>query len=515
MSLPPRSFVLIDPEKELTIVPPRLPHAKILNEFIHPGDFFTIRKGTGGGSHGEEPIYVGLFLKACFALSEVPVLQRRGLANADVRAGACGGAGVVVGGFNDGVGGGGGVRGGGDAGASGGDGVVVDEDTGPFCLFRLLLMSDDGVNAPLIPFETYSVCKGMREVFLSNLGMWCRADDVLDIAFVEHVDMVQYGYSIFGGKGVSNSYIMYSHIKYKSNSNQFTIEYSPVNKLWSFCHHHPTFLNNSPSFNHRVLTQLGELRNVVNTLMHTPKAFQGVRKYAQVQIHLETWRYLARKLEKGAGGFERLFVRTKERLVSRRRYLVDMVQDKVRLPAPSEVLLIEDVDDLAAMRSIMGDAFGAGVRKVIKTGSGKIPLCIGDVLNVVCPPTKEQMDNISRVQGKSRKTDEEHALCRRKRDKIVLRYDPIVSKCYITIVFTRLVISDNEDALHVLRSLNHNTMVELLTRQQCVIVQYCCFEFEGGEYFATAVDGNMVSGESRDGRRQINVDASLCTLLDN
>ena len=119
------------------------------------------------------------------------------------------------------------------------------------------------------------------------------------------------------------------------------------------------------------------------------------------------------------------------------------------------------------------------------------------ISNIPHPSMKNEMDDITRIEGKSHKTDEEHALCRRKRDKIVLRYDPIVSKCYITIVFTRLVISDNEDALHVLRSLNHNTMVELLTRQQCVIVQYCCFEFEGGEYFATAVDGTMVSGESR------------------
>ena len=236
------------------------------------------------------------------------------------------------------------------------------------------------MNTPLIPFEIYSVYKGMREVVLSSLGMWCRADDVFDISFIEHVNMVQYGYSIFGGNGVSNSYIVYSHIKYKSNSNQLTIHYSPVNKLWSFSHHHPTFLHNSPSFNHRVLTQLGELRNVVTTLMHTPKAFQGARKYAQVQIHLETWRYLARTLEKGAGGFERLFVQKRNRLVSRRQYLVDMVQDKVRHPAPSEVLLIEDEEDLGAMRCILGDAFGAGVRKVIKTGSGMIPLCIGDVL---------------------------------------------------------------------------------------------------------------------------------------
>ena len=288
-----------------------------------------------------------------------------------------------------------------------------------------------------------------------------------------------------------------------------------MNKLWSFSHYHPTFLNNSPSFNHRVLTQLGELRSVVNSLMHTPKAFQGVRKYAQVQFHLETWRYLCRTLEDKAGGFERLFVHKRDRLVSRRRYLVDMVQDKVRYKTPSEVLLIEDEDDLVAMRRIMGDAFGAGVRKVIKTGSGKIPLCIGDILNVVCPPTKEEMDNISTIQGKSHKTDEEHALCRRKRDKIVLRYDPIVSKCYITIVFTRLVISDDEDALHVLRSINHNTMVDLLTAQQYVIGQYSRFQFDGGEYYATAVVGTMVSGESIDGRRQINVDASLCTLLDN
>ena len=95
--------------------------------------------------------------------------------------------------------------------------------------------------------------------------------------------------------------------------------------------------------------------------MHTPKVFQGVRKYAQVQLHLETWRYLSRTLEEGAGRLERLFVQKRNRLVSRRRYLVDMVQDKQRYNTPSEVLLIEDWDDLVAMRRIMGDAFGAGV----------------------------------------------------------------------------------------------------------------------------------------------------------
>ena len=123
------------------------------------------------------------------------------------------------------------------------------------------------------------------------------------------------------------------------------------------------------------------------------------------------------------------------------------------------------------------------------------------------------MDSITRIQCESHKTDEEHALCCRKRDKIVLRYDPIVSKCYITIMFKRLVIGDDDDTLHVLRPINHNTMVDLSTAQQCVIGQYSRFQFDGGEYYATAVVGTMVSGESIDGRRQINVDASLCTLV--
>ena len=84
------------------------------------------------------------------------------------------------------------------------------------------------------------------------------------------------------------------------------------------------------------------------------------------------------------------------------------------------------------------------------------------------PPTKNEIDNITRIQDKSHKTDDKHALCRCKRDKIVLWYYPIVSKCYITIV-ARLVIGDNDDALHVMRSINHHTIVDLLTMQQCVI----------------------------------------------
>ena len=101
---------------------------------------------------------------------------------------------------------------------------------------------------------------------------------------------------------------------------------------------------------------------------------------------------MAKTLEEEAGGFEQLFVKKRDRLVSRRRYFVDMVQDRQRFRTPSEMLLVEDGDDLVVMKRIMGDAFGAGVRKVIKTGSGHVSLCIADILNMVCPlPTQKRI----------------------------------------------------------------------------------------------------------------------------
>jgi hypothetical protein len=180
------------------------------------------------------------------------------------------------------------------------------------------------------------------------------------------------------------------------------------------------------------------------------------------------------------------------------------------------MLLVEDQVDLEVIRTVMGDSFGVGVRKVVRTGDGVAPLVIADRLNAVWPPTREEMQTITAILGKSHKTDEECVLCRRKRDKIVFRYDPLLSKCFITIVYTPLVIGENDDAMHVLRSINHNVMVDLLTAQQCVIAPYSKFSYNGKEYFATHVDGSMVSGEDTDGVHRITaVHASLCTIINN
>ena len=40
----------------------------------------------------------------------------------------------------------------------------------------------------IIPYEIYSVCKGMREVVLTNLGIWVREEDVMDVYTVVHMN---------------------------------------------------------------------------------------------------------------------------------------------------------------------------------------------------------------------------------------------------------------------------------------------------------------------------------------
>ena len=60
------------------------------------------------------------------------------------------------------------------------------------------------------------------------------------------------------------------------------------------------------------------------------------------------------------------------------------------------------------------------------------------------------MDFIRILQGKLVRFALEVNFCHCKRDRIVLRYDPLLSRFFVTIVCTQLVIGDNNDVTEVL-----------------------------------------------------------------
>ena len=105
-------------------------------------------------------------------------------------------------------------------------------------------------------------------------------------------------------------------------------------------------------------------------------------------------------------------------------------------------------------------------------------------------------------------------VCFRRRDKIVIRYDHLLSRCFITIVFTRLVVGYNNDTMKVLQLINHNAMVDFLVKHQQYIQNGTVFEYNGDNYYVTYVVNNVVSAESKNGQRTISVHASLYNISD-
>ena len=79
--------------------------------------------------------------------------------------------------------------------------------------------------------------------------------------------------------------------------------------------------------------------------------------------------------------------------------------------------------------------------------------------------------------------------------------------------FTRLVIGDDNAAMVVLQSMNHNDMCFFFAEQQQTISSDIIFEYNGEDYFAIYVVDNVSSVESECGHRIITVDASLYTII--
>ena len=97
------------------------------------------------------------------------------------------------------------------------------------------------------------------------------------------------------------------------------------------------------------------------------------------------------------------------------------------------------------MNRVIGYTFGVGVRKGAKIGEGGSYLFLRVYEMRFSPTTREYMDDIRLVLYNSVNYNAEVKWCCCKRDKIILRYDPLLSRCFITIVFTRLVIGDDDD----------------------------------------------------------------------
>ena len=179
-------------------------------------------------------------------------------------------------------------------------------------LFRILtteaeMIKNNYVDAHLlkVPYEDLSKCIGLRQVYLTNAYIWLPIEAIDNIAIITHAQVIQNSYCQFGGKGVYNSYFVLFKIKYSINA-QAEVEHTSRtihhSHFSSFAQSDlSSFSNFSPSFNHRIYSSLGSLRDSINKLMHTKRMFQRNGYTMNHYLSSECWVYLCDRLRGDAG----------------------------------------------------------------------------------------------------------------------------------------------------------------------------------------------------------------------
>ena len=177
-------------------------------------------------------------------------------------------------------------------------------------LFRILtteagIPKNKYVDAHLlkVPYEDLSKCIGLRQVYLTNAYIWLPIHSIVDIAIVTHAQVIQNSYCQFGGKGVHNSYFLLFQIRYNINKKaevELTSRTIHHSHFSSFANSNSLSLSHfSPSFNHRIYSSLGSLRDAINKLMHTKRMFQRNGYTMNHYLSAESWVYLCDRLRGG------------------------------------------------------------------------------------------------------------------------------------------------------------------------------------------------------------------------
>ena len=354
-------------------------------------------------------------------------------------------------------------------------------------LFRIFLRDNDmpkqmkSTQIP-VPFETYHKCIGLQQATRTNAYIWLMFDMIYDIVFISHAETVQYGYSQFGGKGISNCYYLYSQIEYVSEMNEIKAHYTLRKHT-----HHREFGSTGVCYNSRIYSSLGAFRDTVNKLMHTNRMFQANGYRINQYLSIECFNYIVYKCR----GNCVLVKKQVDRV--RRIFLSDLAQEKRKYVHQTvSIVRIETAEQLKHFRSILGATFGTGARVTPRLKDGVIPVRLHSVINAVNPPERNTLKeiNIAKTRSSRARTDN------RKCDLFQISFDHTTSLASISVVFTRMIVGEDECSVGVLRDIGHNALVQNLTAINLVVGTY--FLYENERWMVEEISGEDVHASNSD-----------------
>ena len=159
----------------------------------------------------------------------------------------------------------------------------------------------------------------------------------------------------------------------------------------------------------------------------------------------------------------------------RRLFLSDLAQEKRKFHREKiTTIKIETEEELVSLRKIFGSAFGAGARCSPRLKDGVLRVKQNSTINAVCPPSEESLSKIKRYKKRKNRidrivclhdcantlTNDELLSSKSKLDMIQIKFDHSTSVAVITVIFTRLIVGDDAHVIKVLKSIQHNQLVE-------------------------------------------------------
>ena len=197
-------------------------------------------------------------------------------------------------------------------------------------------------------------------------------------------------------------------------------------------------------------------------MLHTKRMFQANGYRMNQFLSVECFKYLVFKC-KGKCVVEH---RKVDRV--RRIFLSDLAQEKRKyINQTVSIIRIETAEQLQHFRSILGATFGTGARVTPRLKDGVLPVRLHSVINAVNPPDHATLQNI-----KKRKCSGDLILGNRKCDLIQISFDQTTLVAAIAVIFTRMIVGEDECSVKVLRDIGHNALVTNLTAIHLVVGTY-------------------------------------------
>jgi len=149
------------------------------------------------------------------------------------------------------------------------------------------------------------------------------------------------------------------------------------------------------------------------------------------------------------------------------------IPDQEEVPRPEDYYHHSRVSEqLIHIRRLFGASFGAGARCAPKLSDGVLPVKSHSAINAVWPPSSESVakikmlkkmkkDNINNVVCHSSVcclplTNDEILSCARKCDMIQMKFDHATSIVAVTVVFTQLIVGEDNLVIEILKPIGHN-----------------------------------------------------------